>query len=78
MAIPQGHAKWLASYGGLYVRLALWHTVSMPKRTTRRRKDKATEWTIGQPLNFPPKAEVKEPSKRPPSKTLDNKRTAGS
>jgi hypothetical protein len=51
---------------------------SMPKRTSKRRKDKATEWTIGQPLRFPPKVEIREPSKRPLGKTVDKKRSVAS
>jgi hypothetical protein len=48
----------------------------MPKRSSRRRKNKATEWAIGQPLNFPQKAEIKKPAKKPARKTRDDKRTA--
>ncbi len=63
----------------VYVGLVLCHTKYMPKRTSRRRKDKATEWTIGQPLRFPPKkGEIREPSKRPLSKTVDKKRSVAS
>jgi hypothetical protein len=35
----------------------------MTKPTSGRRKDRVTEWAIGQPLSFPPKAVIREPSK---------------
>jgi hypothetical protein len=67
------------SYGtGLYVYPVLWHNWRVHKRTSRPRKNKATEWAIGQPLSFPLKGKISEPAKRPKSKPLDNKRTAES
>jgi hypothetical protein len=69
----------LCSYStGLYVYPVLWHNRCVHKRTSRPRKNKATEWAIGQPLSFPLKGKISEPAKRPKSKPLDNKRTAES
>jgi hypothetical protein len=48
----------------------------MPKRTSRPLKPKATEWAIGQPLNFPDRAELAKRSKRLPRKTVESKRAA--
>jgi hypothetical protein len=48
----------------------------MRKRTSRTLKSKATEWAIGQPLNFPDRAQVAKPSKRLPRKTAEDKRAA--
>ena len=53
------------SYGtGLYVYPVLWHNRRVHKRTSRPRKNKATEWAIGQPLTFPIKGKISEPAKR--------------
>lgn len=61
---------------GLYVHRILCHTMLMPKRTSRPLKPKATEWAIGQPLNFPDRAELAKRSKRLPRKTVESKRAA--
>jgi hypothetical protein len=52
----------------------------MAKPTSTHRKDKVTEWAIGQPLSFPPKAVIRKPSKpsRQQSKRANKKRTAKS
>jgi hypothetical protein len=45
----------------------------MRKQSTKPTKIKTTEWSIGQPLNFPPKREIKDAPSQP-DKTLETKR----
>jgi len=50
----------------------------MRKKASGGRKDKVTEWAIGQPLRFPPKAAIKRPlnQKKQQSKTPATRLTA--